>query len=194
MKNPHERALFARRNPLADGKGRHVSHAALGLMIAVTTLGWSGSSSAQIAIDGRYWQYDGERVLLLGGWNHGHNPFIDHDTDNDKDKQGVSSPAEIRYENASDSRKQKYDVVRGFQDKFMDQLLSVTLRYDNVLYCMNNETHEDPAWGQYRIKFIESEADAQGKHVYTTDMFNDVHEPEDSHGLAYQFRNRDKHT
>ena len=33
--------------------------------------------------------------MLLGGWNHGHNPFIDHDTDNDKDNQGVSSAAQI---------------------------------------------------------------------------------------------------
>jgi len=52
----------------------------LGLVI-VSIL--SRSTVAQIAIDGRYWKYDGKRVLLLGGWNHGHNPFIDHDTDND---------------------------------------------------------------------------------------------------------------
>ena len=34
-------------------------------------------------------------VLLLGAWNHGHNPFIDHDTDDDRDKQGVSTVAQI---------------------------------------------------------------------------------------------------
>jgi len=64
--------------------------AALMIALAGSTAAW-----AQIAVDGRYWSYDGRRVLLLGGWNHGHNPFIDHDTDNDKDKQGVSTPAQI---------------------------------------------------------------------------------------------------
>lgn len=61
--------------------------------------------------------------------------------------QGV--PGHPKYENASGPRKQKYDLVQSFQDKFIDKLLSITLDYNNVLYCMNNETHEDPAWGQY---------------------------------------------
>ena len=294
------------------------SHLPAAILAAMIMLVWCDASSAQIAIDGRYWQYNGERVLLLGGWNHGHNPFIDHDTDNDRDKQGVSSPAQISqamdelaacggnclrcvldpgmasgiqktafcarsdgeydlsvmtgpfwtrldtfldeakkrdivvqievwdrfdlidgswgswpsspwnpnnnvnytaassaletsyrsfarhpflqgvpghpvYENASPSRKQKYDTVRTFQEIFIDKLLSVTLRYDNVLYCMNNETHEHPAWGQHWIRFIEAKAEAQGKVVFTTDMFDDVHDPEESDGLAYQFENRGKY-
>jgi hypothetical protein len=287
----------------------------LGLIIA---LSWSSLTYAQIAIDGRYWKYNGRRVLLLGGWNHGHNPFIDHDTDNDKDSKGVSSAEQIKgamdelvaaggnylrcvldpgmaagtqgfdfcaksgnqydlntmtgpfwtriemfvaearkrniivqievwdrfdlidgswgswpaspwnpknninyttassglaesyrsfsehpfiqgvpghptYENASESRKQKYDLVRSFQDKFIDKLLSITLGYDNVLYCMNNETHEDPAWGQYWMNFIRGKAKAQGKSALTTDMFDDVYRAESSRGLAYQLNNRDKY-
>jgi len=294
---------------------RNIQHILLGLIIAFT---WGSSALAQIAIDGRYWKYNGRRVLLLGGWNHGHNPFIDHDTDNDRDKQGVSTPAQItnamdelveaggnylrcvldpgmaagiqgfafcersgtrydlskmtgpfwtrlemfiaearkrniivqievwdrfdlidgswgswpvspwnpknnvnymeassglatsygslsnhpflqgvpgrpKYENASASRKQKYDLVRSYQDKFVDKLVSVTLGYDNVLYCMNNETDEEPAWGQYWMNFIERRASAQGKSVLTTDMFNDVYRVEDSRGLAYQLGHRDKY-
>lgn len=56
----------------------------------------SSSTFAQIAIDGRYWKYDGRHALSLGGWNHSHNPFIDHDTDNDKDNKGVSTAAQIK--------------------------------------------------------------------------------------------------
>ena len=74
-------------------KWRNVPRILLGLIIALI---WSSSTFAQIAIDGRYWKYDGQHVLLLGGWNHGHNPFIDHDTDNDKDSKGVSSAAQIK--------------------------------------------------------------------------------------------------
>ncbi|NQT84359.1 hypothetical protein HQ563_15145 [bacterium] len=284
----------------------------LGFIIVLT---FGSSIFAQITVDGRYWKYDGRRVLLLGGWNHGHNPFIDHDTDNDKDNRGVSTPEQIKqamddlavaggnclrcvldpgmaagmqgfrfcaksgdkydlntmtgpfwgriemfiaeaqkrdiivqielwdrfdlidgswgswpvspwnpknnanyttassglavsygsfgrhpflqgvpghpeYENAPKSRKQKFDLVRGFQDKFVDKLLSVALRYGNVLYCMNNETHADPAWGKYWMRFIERKASAQGKKVATTDMFDDVYAAENSRGLTYQLANR----
>jgi hypothetical protein len=294
---------------------RNLQHILLGLVITFTLC---NSALAQIAVDGRYWKYNGRRVLLLGGWNHGHNPFIDHDTDNDKDKQGVSTPKQIKnamdelaaiggnylrcvldpgmaagiqgfdfcaksrnqydlntmtgpfweriemfideakkrdiivqlevwdrfdlidgswrswpvspwnpknninyttassglaesyrsfnthpflegipghpkYENASESRKQKHDLVRSYQGKFIDKLLSITLKYNNVLYCMNNETHADPAWGQYWMKFIEDKANARGKSVSTTDMFDDVFNAESSRGLTYQLSNRDKY-
>jgi hypothetical protein len=95
------------------------------------------------------------------------------------------------YEKAPGSRKQKYDVVRRYQDQFIDQLLTVTLAHDNVLYCMNNETHEDPAWGQYWIGFIGKRAAREGKLVLTTDMFDDVFSAERSQGFAYQLKHRD---
>jgi hypothetical protein len=102
-------------------------------------------------------------------------------------------PGHPVYEKASTSGKQKYDLVRSFQDKFVDKLLSITLGYDNVLYCMNNETHEDPAWGQYWMSFIKRKADARGKSVCTTDMFDDVYEAENSRVLSYQLNSRDKY-
>lgn len=288
------------------------------ISVLIIVLICSNLTFAQIAIDGRYWKYNGHRVLLLGGWNHGHNPFIDHDTDNDKDNRGVSTTEQIinemdeladaggnylrcvldpgmaagtqgfdfcaksgtkydlnkmtgpfwkriemfiseankrniivqievwdrfdlidgswgswpispwnpknninyttassgldisyksfskhpflhgvpghpQYENASESRKQKYDLVRSFQDKFIDKLLSITLTYNNVLYCMNNETHEDPAWGLYWMKFIKEKAKTHDMSVSTTDMFDDVYMAENSRGLTYQLRNRSKY-
>ncbi len=293
-------------------KWRNLLYTILGLTLIFFC---GGIVSAQIAVDGLYWKYDGDRVLLLGAWNHGHNPFVDHDTDNDKDKQGVSTVEQIKnamdelaeaggnylrcvldpgmaagiqgfdfcarsgaqydlntmtgpfwvrldmfiaeaksrdivvqievwdrfdlidgswgswpvspwnpqnnvnytvsssgletsyrsfqthpflqgipghpaYENASESRKQKYDRVRSYQDKFVDKLLSMTLKYDNVLYCMNNETHIHPSWGQYWMKFIENKAEKVGKEVSTTDMFDDVHKARNSEGLAYQLSHR----
>ena len=270
---------------------------------------------AQIEIDGQYWKYGGQRVLLLGGWNHGHNPFIDHDTDNDKDNKGVSTVEQIKtamddlaavggnylrcvlnpgmaagiqgfdfcarsenqynldvmtgpfwqrlemfiaeaksrdiivqielwdrfdlidegwtswpvspwnpknninysvqssgletkyasykdhpflqgtpghpaYEKASDARKKRYDRVRHFQEKFVDKFLSITLKYNNVLYCMNNETHEHPAWGNYWMDYIEKQANAQGRNVSTTDMFDDIFDAEKSRGVAILLKQR----
>lgn len=58
---------------------------------------------------------------------------------------------------------------------------------------MNNETHEDPAWGQYWMSFIKRRAEARGKTVYTTDMFDDVYKAESSRVLTYQLNHRDKY-
>jgi len=80
-------------------------------------------------------------------------------------------PGHPDYESASASRKAQYDLVRGFQEKFIDKLISITFKYDNVLYCMNNETHEHPAWGKYWIKYIRNKADSRGKKILLTDMF-----------------------
>jgi hypothetical protein len=58
---------------------------------------------------------------------------------------------------------------------------------------MNNETHADPAWGQYWMKFIEDKASARGKSVSTTDMFDDVFRAKNSRGFTYQLSNRSKY-
>lgn len=49
-----------------------------------------------IEVQDRYWKYQGQRVLLIGGWNHGHNPFIDHDQSDANGKSGVSTEAQVK--------------------------------------------------------------------------------------------------
>jgi hypothetical protein len=105
--------------------------------------------------------------------------------------QGV--PGYPEYEKAAADRKIKYDRVRAFQDKFVSQLLAITLRHDNVLYCMNNETHANPAWGHYWMAFIKAQAKSQGKQVATTDMFDDVFRAGQSQGLIHQLSHRDRY-
>ncbi len=61
-------------------------------------------------------------------------------------------------------------VVRKYQEAFVDKMLSISLAYPNVLYCMNNEVGEPPEWGQYWAKFIRERAEKAGKKVYLTDM------------------------
>ena len=38
--------------------------------------------------------------------------------------------------------RKQYDIIRQFQERFVDRLLSHSLDYGNVLYCMNNETSQ----------------------------------------------------
>jgi hypothetical protein len=61
-------------------------------------------------------------------------------------------------------------VARKYQEAFVDKLLSISLRYPNVLYCMNNEIGEPPAWGEYWADFIRDRARAAGREVYLADM------------------------
>ena len=61
-------------------------------------------------------------------------------------------------------------VVRQYQDAFVDKMLSISLTYPNVLYCMNNETGEPPEWGLYWAEFIRARAEKAGKRVCLADM------------------------
>jgi len=68
----------------------------------------------------------------------------------------------------------KYDVIRQYQEHFVNKMLSYSLGYGHVLYCMNNETSSPAEWGKYWIKFIKDKAAKKGMNVCTTDMFDDA--------------------
>ncbi len=61
-------------------------------------------------------------------------------------------------------------VVRQYQEAFVNRMLDFSLKYPNVLYCMNNEIGEDPEWGRYWARFIRQRAKAEGVNVYLADM------------------------
>jgi hypothetical protein len=67
------------------------------------------------------------------------------------------------------------DMVRHFQEKYVEKLLSHTFKYNNVLYCMNNETSTPVEWGQHWMKFIKDKAAEQLLEIYVTDMFEDFY-------------------
>ena len=64
-------------------------------------------------------------------------------------------------------------VILGYQQKFVDRMLSHTLRYSHVLYCMTNEIppQYSPEWGWYWCDYIKGKAAAAGKQVETTEMY-----------------------
>ncbi len=87
--------------------------------------------------------------------------------------------------------KKQYDIVRRYQEKFVEKMLSYSLQYPNVLYCMNNETSTPPAWGRYWMKFIEQKAAQKGVAVYVTDMFDDGWKPQSSAKVKQAFDDPD---
>jgi len=81
----------------------------------------------------------------------------------------------------------RLDMVRKYQEKVVAKLLSYSLNYGNVLYCMNNETSTPPKWGRHWIAFIEKHAKKKKVSVYCTDMFDKVYEPQKEKKLAQAF-------
>jgi hypothetical protein len=76
------------------------------------------------------------------------------------------------------------EVLR-YQQRFVDRILSHTLRYDHVLYCMDNETMVTPKWGEYWARYVRQRATEAGKTVYITEMRDpkDMRHPEHRHVL-----------
>lgn len=83
----------------------------------------------------------------------------------------------------SDSQTER---VLPYQEAFVDKMLSISLKYPNVLYTMNNETGEEDEWGLYWANYVESEAAAQGKTVYVTDMRRNVNITAPDHQRVYK--------
>ena len=65
------------------------------------------------------------------------------------------------------------DLVLKYQKKFIDKILSYTLNYGHILYCMTNEIHPhfSPEWGWYWSAYIKEKASEKGKKIQTTEMF-----------------------
>jgi hypothetical protein len=62
--------------------------------------------------------------------------------------------------------------VLWFQQKFVDRILSYTLRHGHVLYCMDNETSVTADWGKFWARYIQKQAGLAGRKVHTTQMWD----------------------
>lgn len=63
-------------------------------------------------------------------------------------------------------------VVLAYQQKFVDKLLSVSLKHGHVLYCIDNETQADPKWSLYWSQYIRRKAENQNIKIEVTEMFD----------------------
>ncbi|REK15765.1 MAG: hypothetical protein DWQ37_08070 [Planctomycetota bacterium] len=59
------------------------------------------------------------------------------------------------------------------QQRFVDKMLEHALAYDHVLYCIDNETAAEEAWGAYWADYLHRSAAQRGRRVYVTEMWDD---------------------
>ena len=57
-----------------------------------------------------------------------------------------------------------------YQQQYINQLLSISLQYDNVLYNINNESSETGSWENYWAQYIKDAAHQMNKEIYVTNM------------------------
>ncbi|MGC9454500.1 MAG: hypothetical protein ACP5HU_06510 [Phycisphaerae bacterium] len=67
------------------------------------------------------------------------------------------------------------EALLPYQQAQVDKLLSISLQFDHVLYCMDNETNESPEWGAFWCRYIRAAAEKTGIEVQTTEMW-DAHD------------------
>lgn len=80
---------------------------------------------------------------------------------------------------------QDNEQVLQYQKAYVDRLLDISLQYPHVLYCMNNETGEKLAWGEYWLNYVRAKADAEDRDIYTTDMRRTENILAEDHAFIY---------
>jgi hypothetical protein len=63
-------------------------------------------------------------------------------------------------------------VVLKYQQRFVDKMLSYSLQYDHVLYCIDNETSGEEAWATYWAEYLHRRAAEAGKQICVTQMWD----------------------
>jgi hypothetical protein len=64
------------------------------------------------------------------------------------------------------------ETVLKYQQTKIDKMLSYSLNFPNVLYCMDNETSGSPEWGKYWSEYIKNKAKEKNVTVQTTEMWD----------------------
>ena len=59
-----------------------------------------------------------------------------------------------------------------YQQRFVDKLLSYSMDFDHVLYCIDNETSVTSEWGRFWSEYIRKKAAEQGRAIHITEMWD----------------------
>jgi hypothetical protein len=62
--------------------------------------------------------------------------------------------------------------VLAYQEAFVEKLLSISLAYGHVLYCISNESDASEPWSRHWARFVRDRARRAGVGVEVTEMWN----------------------
>ena len=81
-------------------------------------------------------------------------------------------------------------TVLRYQERFVGKMLEHSLKYDHVLYCIDNETSAEEAWAVYWTGFVKDRATAAGRRVMVTEMWDDWDIKSDRHRRTFDHPER----
>jgi len=64
-------------------------------------------------------------------------------------------------------------AVLQYQKKFVDKMLSYSLEYNHIIYCIDNESSGEEAWSRFWSEYVQSHARERLKEVFITEMWDD---------------------
>jgi len=76
-------------------------------------------------------------------------------------------------------------VVLGFQQAFVDKVLEVALRFENVLFCIDAESWAPPAWAFFWAGYMNSVAAEKGVSISLTESWGDADVRREGHLNTY---------
>lgn len=85
---------------------------------------------------------------------------------------------------------QNNELILGYQRAYVDKMLSISLEYPHVLYCIQNESGEELAFGAYWADHIHCRARQAGRTVFVTDMRRNNDITAADHASIYAGSNR----
>lgn len=72
----------------------------------------------------------------------------------------------------STPKQRNNEILLAYQKRFVKTLLEHSLKYNHVLYCIDNETSGEEEWASYWSAFMADKAKSEGKKIYITEMWD----------------------
>ncbi|MDP2248666.1 MAG: DUF6298 domain-containing protein, partial [Nitrosomonadales bacterium] len=106
--------------------------------------------------------YNPENNINYSHWRSGFKPrYLDHPGEN-KQPFFFTTP-----------KQRNNKLILAYQQKFINKVLEHSLKYDHVLYCIDNETKADSEWSEFWAKYVKQLAQQKEKVIYVTEMLDD---------------------
>ena len=87
-------------------------------------------------------------------------------------------------------QQQNNELLLVYQRRFVEKMLSYSLKHNNVLYCMDNETSAQEEWAVFWSEYILNFARKSGKKICVTEMWDDWDLKSDRHKRTFEHPER----
>lgn len=77
------------------------------------------------------------------------------------------------------------EVLLKFQQRFVDKMLSYSLKHNHILYCIDNETSGEEEWSAFWARYLRKKTSESGKKVNLTEMWDSWDLKSDQHKRTF---------